>query len=301
MGIRREQPGAAKAAATTGTLIGTAQKAEESRAAARQKASQERQIKASEDAQARAMQWESDKMAMRSAQDFQEELRKEQFQLDKVQRAREWDVEKMEIASRLDFERKEKQRQIELERIDTRKARLKKAVSSGETSEDSPFYIQTSWEIDQDLRALEGGSGRVGEAPGLKGGGLFSQLKKDSQTPTAKLTPDQITLPMAEEAAANKEVYVRDTESGDVFKVPLSDVKSLVNKKEAEIINPKRVEEEIKQTQQMGFYPVGAAASGVDLLDARAKDFEAIGKFLESFFLTKSTSGKPTQRMGFPY
>lgn len=168
MGIRREQPGAASAAATTGSLIGQAQKAEESRAAARQKASQERQIKASEDAQTRAMQWETDKMAMRSQQGFQEELRQEQFQLDKVQRAREWDVEKMEIASRLDFDREEKDRQIKLERIDTQIAAIDKEVESGRVDTNSPEIVQRRFDLNRQRDAAFAGTrAGVGKAPSI--------------------------------------------------------------------------------------------------------------------------------------
>lgn len=168
MGIRREQPGATQAAATTGSLIGAAQKAEETRAAARQKASQERQIKASEEREARAMQWETDKLAMRSQQDFAEELRQEQFQLDKVQRAREWDVEKMEIASRLDFDREEKDRQIKLERIDTQIAAIDKEIEAGRVDESSPDITQRRFDLNRQRDAAFAGTRPgTGRAPSI--------------------------------------------------------------------------------------------------------------------------------------
>ena len=106
MAIRLEQPGGAKAAAQAGTIIGKGKRAEEDRA----RAEREQARAAQEQARAAALQWEQEKMRMRSEQDFQQELAAKQWDYEKFNRAKAWQIEKMEIASRNDFAQEEKER-----------------------------------------------------------------------------------------------------------------------------------------------------------------------------------------------
>ena len=106
MSIRLEQPGASKAAAAAGTMIGKAERAKEDRA----RAEREQAQAAQDQARQTAMQWELQKMTLNSQQDFAHEMRMKQAGLEAEARAQEWQVEKMELASRMDFEQDEKER-----------------------------------------------------------------------------------------------------------------------------------------------------------------------------------------------
>ena len=110
MGIRKEQPGAAKAAAKAGITIGKGKKAEEGRARAEREQARAQQRAAQQEARQAAMEWEATKMRMRSEQDFQQELSERQWEFEKFNRAKAWDIEKMEIASRNDFQQEEQER-----------------------------------------------------------------------------------------------------------------------------------------------------------------------------------------------
>jgi len=108
--IRIEQPGAAKAAAQAGAIIGKGKRAEEERARAEREQARAQQIAAQQAARQAALDWERQKMLLNSQQDFAHEMRMRQAGLEAEARAREWQVEKMEIASRMDFEQEEKER-----------------------------------------------------------------------------------------------------------------------------------------------------------------------------------------------
>ena len=114
MAIVREQPGASKAAAQAGTAIGKAKGTERSLASAERKSAMAMQIGAQQVARKAALDWEQEKMAMRSQQDFQQELAEKQWDYEKFNRAKAWDLEKMEIASRNDFQQEERERQEKL-------------------------------------------------------------------------------------------------------------------------------------------------------------------------------------------
>ena len=79
MGIRKEQPGAAKAAAKTGLTIGKGKRAEEDRARGEREQARAQQRAAQQEARQAAMEWEATKMRMRSEQDFQQELATKQW------------------------------------------------------------------------------------------------------------------------------------------------------------------------------------------------------------------------------
>ena len=110
MSIRLEQPGASKAAATAGAMVGKGERAKEDRARAEQQRQQQEAIAAQQSARTAALEWEKEKMFMRSQQDFAHEMRMKQVGLDKEARAHEWEKEKMELASQNDFKEEEKER-----------------------------------------------------------------------------------------------------------------------------------------------------------------------------------------------
>jgi len=108
--IRIEQPGAAKAAAISGTAIGKGKRAEEDRARAEREQARAQQIAAQQSARAAALEWEQQKMLLNSQQDFAHQMRMRQADLEKEARAKEWTTEKMELASRMDFQQDEQER-----------------------------------------------------------------------------------------------------------------------------------------------------------------------------------------------
>lgn len=110
MGIRKEQPGAAKAAAQAGFVIGKGKRAEEDRARAEREQARAQQVAAQQSARQAALEWEQQKMLYNSQQDFAHELRMKQAELDREARAEEWHTEKMELRSKFDFEQDEKER-----------------------------------------------------------------------------------------------------------------------------------------------------------------------------------------------
>ena len=106
MGIVRNQPGSSSLAAGAGSIIGTAKKKEteheqkmQADRMAAQLAGQQMAIKAREKQQEAAMKWDQEKMAMRSAQDFQQEQRDAQREMDKMNMAKDWELEKMAARS----------------------------------------------------------------------------------------------------------------------------------------------------------------------------------------------------------
>ncbi len=149
MAIRKEQKGAARAAAAAGTVIGESQKAIREQAIAAQQASQQATLKAREASEQRAMQWEVDKMQFRSQQDFEQELRRNQFSYDRENRAQEWDIEKAEIASRMDFERDEKERQTRLDRIASSRGEIDRKVERGDATEKQMELFRLNLDLEE--------------------------------------------------------------------------------------------------------------------------------------------------------
>jgi len=146
MGIRIEQPGGAKAAATAGTMIGKADRAKEDRARAERQQAQAAQ----DQARQMAMQWEQQKMLLNSQQDFAHEQRLRQAQLEGEARSREWDVEKMEIRSRIDFEGEEKERRRVMDEAVTGIKAIDKYVKSGKGTETDVQQLRLGYEIQKE-------------------------------------------------------------------------------------------------------------------------------------------------------
>jgi len=109
MGIEIRSTKEAGVAAKTGTMIGEAQR--------------------------RAVEWEMQKATLRSQQEFQQELRDRQFQLDMVNRAREWEIEKMGMRSQMDFEREERFRQKKINDAEVALEAIRKRIQDGTVSE----------------------------------------------------------------------------------------------------------------------------------------------------------------------
>lgn len=131
MAIRIKQPGATKAAATAGTAVGKAQRAEEDRARAEREQARADQEASARKARQTAMDWELQKMQITSQRAFERELRQEDYRLMAEDRAAAWQVEKMELTSRMDFEREEGDRIRETGQIDAKITALKKAEEDG--------------------------------------------------------------------------------------------------------------------------------------------------------------------------
>lgn len=140
MGIKLEQPGAAKAAAVAGAAVGEGQRAVEDRARIERQQARAIQREAQQNAQQTAMAWELRKMQLRSEQDFAQELSDRQWETDKFDRAKKWDVEKMEIRSRIDFEDEEKERRRKLDIIQNERNGYEKELR--EKRVDKDFYYQ---------------------------------------------------------------------------------------------------------------------------------------------------------------
>ena len=110
MAIRIEQPGAAKAAAQTGAVIGKGERAKENRARAEREQARAQQMAAQQQARQAALQWEQEKMTVRSQLDFQKEMRAKQWEIERDDAAQQWDIDKMRLASENDFQQDEKER-----------------------------------------------------------------------------------------------------------------------------------------------------------------------------------------------
>ena len=110
MGIEIRPSGESTAYAAAGQTIGKAERGKEERARGERQTQQAQDLAARQRADQMAMDWELQKMQMRSQLDFQQELRDKQYEYDKFNRAKEWEVEKMGLASRFDFEQEEKER-----------------------------------------------------------------------------------------------------------------------------------------------------------------------------------------------
>lgn len=110
MPIVKRQPGEAAAAAKAGAMIGAGKRKEKEQARAEREQARGEQIAAQQSARKAAIEWEQQKMLLNSQQDFAHEMRIRQAGLDKEARAQEWQTEKMELASRFDFEQDEKER-----------------------------------------------------------------------------------------------------------------------------------------------------------------------------------------------
>jgi len=157
MAIRKEQPGAAKAAATAGTAIDQAKRVEEDRARAEREQVRADIAAAQRKARQVAMEWDLKKAQINEQRTFERDLRVEDYKLAAEDRAHAWQIEKMELASRMDFEQDEKERLRESGRVDAKITALKKAQEDG-------LFTGKEFEFEDMMTKLEA------EKFGIKGG-----------------------------------------------------------------------------------------------------------------------------------
>jgi len=92
---------------------------------------------AQEAMQQKAMDWEAQKIQMRSAQEFAQELRLGQARLNAEARAKEWEVEKMEMISQADFAQKERVRSERYGQFSDTKSYINSLRQSGDLSKET--------------------------------------------------------------------------------------------------------------------------------------------------------------------
>lgn len=168
MAIRREQPGAAKAAAAAGTAIGAGQKAVHQQAEAAAIKRQQMQVKAREAAEQRAWQWEQQKMEITSQRAFERELRIEDYKLAAEDRAAEGAIERIEFSKDLDFQMEQKEYVRNIERKQTVVDAYEKEVKEGRVDpEKDPVAEREIWQANWDLKEAKKGN-RSSTAPDLR-------------------------------------------------------------------------------------------------------------------------------------
>jgi hypothetical protein len=150
-----------EAALKAGVAIGRGEKREREEAQAAEDRRQQIEIKAREQAQTRALEWELEKAQLRSQQDFEQELRDRQFEYDKINAAREWHIQKMQLTSQMDFQREETERQTKLGILDAQIEKWKKALQDSKVNLNSTDerikYENTLSHLQRQRRAVEAG------------------------------------------------------------------------------------------------------------------------------------------------
>lgn len=231
MAIRLEQPGAAKAAAGAGTAIGKAQRAEEDRARTEREQVRAETSKARKQAQKAAMDWELQKMQMRSQQDFQQELAEKQWDYEKFNRAKEWDIEKLELRSRMDFEQEEKTRLREIDQIDSQILAVKKAKKDGLFTGREFEYESMLFNLEQQQFGIKNPSKPLDPQKRL-----LDQLTRGEITGPGDSTDDvggptgvgPVTVQQMEAIAAVGKTYLRRKDTGQLVEIPIGNAKDAV-------------------------------------------------------------------------
>jgi hypothetical protein len=132
MGIERRQPGAAKAAATAGVVIGKAGREKEDRARVERQQARADAEAAQKKARQVAMDWELQKLTITSQRAFERELRVEDYRLLAEDRAAEGAIERIEFSKDLDFQYKEKERTRKISEFDNQITAMNKAADDGQ-------------------------------------------------------------------------------------------------------------------------------------------------------------------------
>jgi hypothetical protein len=238
MAIEKRQPGEAAAAAKAGTIVGTSQKTKREEAQAEQARQQQMAIKAREAAEQRAMEWELQKMQMRFEQDFAQELRTRQYDLDRFNRAKEWDIEKMELRSRMDFQQEEQKRLQELDRIDSKILALRKAKEDGQFTGREFEFESMMFNLEQQQFGIKNPSRPLDPQERLldqmvRGGGVGGGVG----TGGVGTAPSGLDAPPAgpihvknmEAIAATGKTYVRRKSDGVNVEVPVENAKKAID------------------------------------------------------------------------
>jgi hypothetical protein len=234
MAIRKEQPGAAKAAATAGTAIGAAAREKEDRARVEREQARADQEAAQRKARQTAMAWELQKMRMRSEQDLQQELRTTQYSLDRFNRAKDWDIEKMELRSRMDFQQEEEERIREMGQIDADIRAVKKLKDTEFTGrefeyesmlfnlEQQRFGIKNpSRPLDPQKRLLDQ---MMRQREADASGGTTGPGGVGPPPPTGELMVKHM-----EAIAAVGKTYLRRKDTGELIEIPIGRAKEAVD------------------------------------------------------------------------
>ncbi len=180
MAIRKEQPGAAKAAAAAGTVIGAAAREKEDRARVEREQARADQEAAQRQARQTAMKWDLQKMQLRSQQEFEQELRTTQYGLDRFNRAKEWDIEKMELRSRMDFQQEEEERLRKKGVVAAKRAGVEKDIASRQS--DRKEYELILFNLDQEDRAIDLGTNIPAPATEMPGESAAEQRAASRET-----------------------------------------------------------------------------------------------------------------------
>ena len=192
MGIEIRPSGETAAYAAAGQTIGKAERAKEERAREERQAQHAQDLAARQRADQMAMDWELQKMQMRSKLDFQQELRDKQYEYDKFNRAKEWEVEKMGLASRFDFEQEEKERlRINAEAVAGEKTLLESSMGDEERAR-GLFRLWQKFPEARNLQKYSGFDTREERYPSLTSeerakaerieAGLLPRARQESET-----------------------------------------------------------------------------------------------------------------------
>jgi hypothetical protein len=227
MPIEIRQQNEAELYARAGAAIGAAQKAQKEQEMAFQREQtlldiqeRRRQDQASRD-------WELQKMLLRSQQDFAQEQRLKQVQLEARARSQEWEVEKMEINSKIDFEKEIQDRQKKINSTSSLLEAVKKARDSGKYPNEQLDALELKYNME--LAAIK--SGVEINAPFLQPERLTPQEQALKMVmgggPSAQqLTP--ITPEMQTQATKEGWTYLKNKMTGEVQQVKSDGVTTMV-------------------------------------------------------------------------
>jgi hypothetical protein len=236
MGITKQQPGAVKAAATTGVVVGTAAREKEDRARVEREQVRADQEAAQRKARQTAMAWDLQKMQLRSQQEFEQELRTTQYSLDRFNRAKEWDIEKMELRSRIDFEQEEKERIREIGQVDAKITAVKKAQEDGMFTGREFEYESMLFNLEQQRYGVKNPSRPLDPQKRLLDQ-MMRQREADASGGTTGLgtgvgpppPTGELTVKHMEAIAAVGKTYLRRKDTGELVEIPIGRAKDAVD------------------------------------------------------------------------
>ncbi len=236
MAIRKEQPGASKAAAATGAAIGTAAREKEDRARVEREQARADQEAAQRQARQAAMKWDLQKMQMRSQQEFEQELRTTQYGLDRFNRAKEWDIEKMELRSRMDFQQEEESRIREMGQIDAKIMAVKKTKEDGQFSGREFEYESMLFNLEQQQFGIKNPSRPLDPQKRMLDQ-MMRQREADASGgvagPGGGVGPPpptgELTVKHMEAIAAVGKTYLHRKDTGELIEIPIGRAKEAVD------------------------------------------------------------------------
>ena len=282
MGITIQQPGATEAAAAAGTAIGKGQRAKEDRASAERKQAQTAQRAAQQKAQQVAMDWELQKMQMRSQQEFEQELADKQWDYERFNRAKAWDIEKMELTSRMDFQQEEQERIRELGRIGNQILAVKKAKEDGQFTGREFEYENMLFNLEQQQFGIKNPSKTLDPQKRL-----LDQMMRDQVTDLGDggvtggppVPTGEVTVQNMEAIAAVGKTYLRRKSDGSLVEIPIERAKDAVATGRFEFPEVTGTSTAKIEYPSIGFYPAEKTGAGTGPRTLVGKTGEAIDKF----------------------